>query len=136
MQMNHQHLFESELKKIGLVAVNKPGIELINREAYKEYIKVLYLPKGYKLTVDFNVYTTRQSSLFFVAPNQVLKIENYGSEEGHLIYYNRDFYCIQIHDKEVACDGLLFNNVNNMPLVNVAKTEAQFFDRLFHEIHI
>ena len=107
---------------------------MINGEAYKQYIKVLYLPKGYKLTVDFNAYNTRQSSLVFVAPNQVLKIENYASEEGHLMYYNRDFYCIQIHDKEVACDGLLFNNVNNMPLVNVAKAETQFFDNLFDEI--
>ena len=106
--MNHQHLFESQLKKLGLVAVNKQSIEMINGEAYKQYIKVLYLPKGYKLTVDFNAYNTRQPSLFFVAPNQVLKIENYASEEGHLMYYNRDFYCIQIHDKEVACDGLLF----------------------------
>ena len=132
--MNHQHLFESQLKKLGLVAVNKQSIEMINGEAYKQYIKVLYLPKGYKLTVDFNAYNTRQPSLFFVAPNQVLKIENYASEEGHLMYYNRDFYCIQIHDKEVACDGLLFNNINNMPLVNVAKAETQFFDNLFHEI--
>jgi AraC-like DNA-binding protein len=132
--MNPQHLFQSQLKKLGLVAVNKQSIEMINGEAYKQYIKVLYLPKGYKLTVDFNAYNTRQSSLVFVAPNQVLKIENYASEEGHLMYYNRDFYCIQIHDKEVACDGLLFNNVNNMPLVNVAKAETQFFDNLFDEI--
>jgi AraC-like DNA-binding protein len=132
--MNNQHLFESQLKKLGLVTVKKESIEMINGEAYKQYIKVLYLPKGYKLTVDFNAYNTRQSSLFFVAPNQFLKIENYGSEEGYLMYYNRDFYCIQIHDKEVACDGLLFNNINNMPLVNVAKAETHFFDDLFLEI--
>jgi AraC-like DNA-binding protein len=132
--MNHQHLFESQLKKLGLVAVNKQSIEMINGEAYKQDIKVLYLPKGYKLTVDFTGYNTRQPSLFFVAPNQVLKIENYASEDGHLMYYNRNFYCIQIHDKEVACDGLLFNNINNMPLVNVAKTETHFFDNLFLEI--
>lgn len=132
--MTSQHLFQSQLKKLGLVTVNKQSIEMINGEAYKQFIKVLYLPKGYKLTVDFNAYSTRQSSLFFVAPNQVLKIENYASEEGHLMYYNRDFYCIQIHDKEVACDGLLFNNINNMPLVNVGKAEAPFFDSLFLEI--
>ena len=30
---------------------------------------------------------------------------------GTLLYYNRVFYCVEIHDKEVACDGILFNNV-------------------------
>ena len=50
------------------------------------------------------------------------------------MFYNRDFYCIQIHDKEVACDGLLFNNIHNMPLVKIPKYEIQFFDNLFVEI--
>jgi hypothetical protein len=40
-------------------------------------------------------------------------------EESHLFYYNRDFYCIQIHDKEVACDGLLFHNVFEIPFVEL-----------------
>ena len=53
-----------------------------------------------------------------------------------MIYYNRDFYCIQIHDDEVACDGLLFNNVDNMPLVDVAKEDAMFFDHVLNQMEI
>ena len=129
-----QHLFESSLKRLGLVEVNEELAALINGDAYKQYIKVLYLPKGYKLTVDFSVYVTKQPSLFFVGPNQFLKFEKFGQSAGHLIFYNRDFYCIQIHDHEVACDGLLFNNINNMPLVTVEKEEAGFIDYLFRQM--
>lgn len=132
--MSKRNQFESNLKRFGLLHVNEGSLDSINGDMYKQYIKVLYLPKGYKLTVDFGVYTTRQASLFFVAPNQFLKIENHGSEPGYLIFYNRDFYCIQIHDKEVACDGLLFNNISNMPVVSVPKEENAYMSGLFVEI--
>lgn len=132
--MNSQNIFESSLKRLGLVYVNEKTINKINGEEYKQYIKALYLQKGYKLTVDFTTYVTRQASLFFVAPNQFLKIETCGTEQGWMIYYNRDFYCIQIHDQEVACDGLLFNNIQNMPVVQVPKEEKEFVDHLFNQM--
>lgn len=129
-----KHLFENSLKRLGLLKVNDESLDNINDTDYKDYIKILYLPKGYKLTVDFAVYDTRQPSLFFIAPNQFLRIEKRGKEDGHLIFYNRDFYCIQINDSEVACDGLLFNNINNMPMVNIPKQESIFIDYLFRQI--
>lgn len=42
-----------------------------------------------------------------------------GAESGYFIFYNMDFYCIQIHDEEVACDGLLFNNIHDIPMTVV-----------------
>ncbi|MCG2614110.1 AraC family transcriptional regulator [Terrimonas sp. NA20] len=132
--MIRRNQFESSLKRFGLVQVTEESIDAINGDAYKQYIKVLYLPKGYRLTVDFGAYVTKQSTLFFVAPNQFLNIGQVGTEPGYLIYYNRDFYCIQIHDNEVACDGLLFNNINNMPMVTTPKEEAVYFGTLFREM--
>jgi AraC-like DNA-binding protein len=132
--MSKSNLFESTFKRLGMMPVGKTNIDDVNSNLYKSYIKVLYLPKGYKLTVDFDVYVTRQPSLFFVAPNQVLKIDTCGPENGFLIFYNRDFYCIQIHDHEVACDGLLFNNINNIPLVTIHKEDSAFINYLFKQI--
>ena len=132
--MKRQKLFDAGLKKIGLVRVDSENAYQINSEAYKSYIKVLYLPKGYRLKVDFKFYSTERPSLFFISPNQFLKIENFGIEPGHFIFYNRNFYCIQIHDEEVACDGLLFSNINNMPMTSVAEEEAVFINYLFKQI--
>ena len=132
--MIQQRVFESNLKKLGLMLVNSRSVEAINSDLYKPYIKVLYLPKGYKLTVDFNTYTTKQSTLFFISPNQFLQIEQSGSGSGYFIFYNRDFYCIQLHDEEVACDGLLFNNIANMPMTPVSKDDETFIKYLFGQI--
>lgn len=132
--MVKQNLFESNLKTLGLILVNNQSIQAINSDLYKNYIKILYLPKGYKLKIDFNTFTTKQSTLFFISPNQFLQINHSGSDSGHFIFYNRDFYCIQIHDEEVACDGLLFNNIANMPMTTVAKEEDTHIEYFFKQI--
>ncbi|OIV39947.1 helix-turn-helix domain-containing protein [Flavobacterium johnsoniae] len=126
-----EHVFDVSLKKIGMLKVDNDSLEMINSEAYKEYIKVLYLSADFKIKVDFKVYNTSGSSLFFISPNQVLSIEETGKQEGFFIFYHSDFYCIQIHDEEVACDGLLFNNIHNMPMTTVPQTESAFIDYLF-----
>lgn len=129
-----ENIFDVSLKTIGLLHVNGDSLDLINSDAYKSYIKAMYLPEGCKVKVDFNVYQTEGPALFFISPNQVLSIENLCSESGRFIFYNRDFYCIQIHDEEVACDGLLFNNISNMPMTAVPEQEAAFIDHLFLQI--
>lgn len=132
--MLKQNVFKSELKTLGLMEVREESIEAINSEKYKSYIKALYLPKGYVIKIDLVEYATKQSSLFFVSPNQYLQIEEFGTEQGFFIFYNQDFYCIQIHDAEVACDGLLFNNVQNMPMIALSREEAGFVDYLFKQM--
>lgn len=127
-------VFNNNLKTLGLLKVSKEQTEIINGPAYKEYIKILYLPAGYKLRVDFACYDTRQPTLFFISPNQYLELEVAGEESGYFIFYNRDFYCIQIHDQEVACDGLLFNNIRNMPKVELLENEIAFLGGLFKEM--
>ncbi|OOQ57794.1 helix-turn-helix domain-containing protein [Mucilaginibacter pedocola] len=128
------HVFDMSLKTIGLLHLDKNSLEMINSEAYKPYIKVMYLPKGCKIKVDFEVYNTEGPALFFISPNQVLNIVGLCTETGYFIFYNRDFYCVQIHDDEVACDGLLFNNINNMPMTAVPEHEAAFINYLFAQM--
>jgi len=127
-------VFNNNLKTLGLLHVSQEQTEMINSDEYKQYIKILYLPAGYKIRVDFACYDTEQPTLFFVSPNQYLEIEAAGQESGYFIFYNRDFYCIQIHDQEVACDGLLFNNIRNMPKVEVSDAENAFLGGLFKEM--
>ncbi len=128
------NIFNVSLKTIGLLHINSETLDQLNSSAYSSYIKVLYLPKGCVVRVDFEVYDTKEPALFFVAPNQRLSLERIGELPGYFVFYNQDFYCIQLHDDEVACDGLLFNNIHNMPMTVVPSTEAGFIDYLFNQL--
>ncbi|MFY0483589.1 helix-turn-helix domain-containing protein [Flavobacterium sp. PLA-1-15] len=129
-----EQVFRSDLKTLGLIPLNEKSLPAINSETYSQYIKVLLLTPGFELQVDLTHHKVKQPSLFFVSPNQHLEIKMSGPEEGYFVFYNRDFYCIQIHDEEVACDGLLFNNIHNMPMVILQSDEIPFFTSIFGQM--
>ncbi|SEB03543.1 hypothetical protein SAMN05660909_04874 [Chitinophaga terrae (ex Kim and Jung 2007)] len=118
-----------------MISFNSETLDFVNGETFRPYIKVLFVPAGYSLTVDFNVYETENPALFFINTNQYLDIQSATDEDAFLIYYNRDFYCIQIHDEEVACDGLLFNNIFEIPKVDLLEDQLKTVSQLFNQIN-
>ncbi|PWW29801.1 MULTISPECIES: helix-turn-helix domain-containing protein [unclassified Chryseobacterium] len=130
--MPQQLIFEDHYKRLGLEVFSEENLENFNGSRFSSDIKVFFIPSGYELTVDFNHYKTKKPSLFFLT-NQHLSIQK-GKDESILLFYNRDFYCIQIHDKEVACDGLLFHNVFEIPYVELDNSEATLIKSLFQNI--
>ena len=134
MDNNKLLVFESLYKTLGMLQIDQHSLEDMAVEKYKPYIKVLYLPPGYDLVVDFRQYVTQTHSLFFINSNQHLSIRATGEKEGFMIYYNRDFYCVQIHDAEVACDGLLFNNLGNMSMTRLDAAEVRLVEAIFRSI--
>ena len=126
-------VFEDDYKKFGFEYFSENNFEIVDRIKVLPYIKVLYIPSGYELTVDFNHYKTESPTLFFIT-YQLLEIKIGNTEEASFLYYNRDFYCIQIHDKEVACDGLLFHNVFENPKVELSESENTIIKSLFYNI--
>ena len=127
-------IFTDSLKSIGSVPITSSNLDEINSDRYKPYNKVIYLPEGARVQVDFTAHHTRGPALFFVSPNQALHVEGAFNAPAFFIYYNRDFYCVRLLLKEVACDGLLFNNINNIPMTPVPEKEINFINHLFAEI--
>jgi AraC-like DNA-binding protein len=130
--MPQQLIFEDHYKRLGLEVFSEENLENFNGKQFSTDIKVFFIPSGYELTVDFNHYKTNKPSLFFLT-NQHLSIQK-GKDESILLFYNRDFYCIQIHDKEVACDGLLFHNIFEIPFVELDDLETSLIKSLFQNI--
>jgi AraC-like DNA-binding protein len=128
----HQ-LKEFEFKKIGHLAFNKTEADQLTDPFLKDFIKILFLKKGSGILIDFKDYKLSHDTIFFINPGQLFKLEKETSA-GVLIFYNRDFYCIEIHDKEVACDGILFNNVYAMPAVTLTDDHATLFESILSEI--
>ena len=97
--------------------VNKP--EQIN--AYSIY----WVKEGKGVyNIDFESYTFNESVLFFLSPGQVFSVDSEKIKEAYKLTFVRDFYCIQIHDKEVSCNGVLFNNIYETPFVKPNNNET------------
>lgn len=130
----NNNLFQSDLKTFGFLSIDNANKDILNSDAFQSYIRVLFVSRGCKLLTDFTEFAVESPSLLFIGPNQHLQVTEIGERECQFIYYNRDFYCIQIHDNEVACDGLLYNNAYNMPLVTLQAEEVGFYHYLYEQI--
>jgi AraC-like DNA-binding protein len=97
---------------------NKP--EQIN--AYSIY----WIKEGKGIyNIDFESYAFDDNVLFFLSPGQVFSVESEKIKEAYKLTFVADFYCIQTHDKEVACNGILFNNIYETPFVKPCETDTQ-----------
>ena len=99
-----------------------------------EHIKVLFLPKQSKIQVDFQEFQIETDSLLFLNPKVIIKPNEteFGGEL--LLHFNRDFYCIEIHDQEVACDGILYNNVFEIPFIQLNEDQSTDIQNIIREI--
>ena len=121
-------------KKIGYYTLDEDAIYKESINEIKDFIKIIYLKKSSEITLDFNTHHCKSNSLFFISPSQFYQFPENKLNEGIILYFNRDFYCVEIHDKEVSCDGILYNNIFNVAQLILPSDEIMAFENILEEI--
>jgi len=75
--------------------------------------------------IDFETYNFQDNVLFFLSPGQVFTVDNEQIKTAYKLTFNSHFYCIQTHDQEVACNGILFNNIYETPFVKPCEKDTK-----------
>lgn len=88
---------------------------------------------GYFL-VDDSEFKSISPSVLFITPGQIISVKNVKSCKGYIVSFNKEFYCIEYHDHEISCKGLLF--VNNFSIVKITLDNQQktIYDNTIKEI--
>ena len=108
---------------------------VIHKKEQVEAYSIFWIKEGKgTYSIDFEQYSFDGSVLFFLSPGQVFSVESEKIKEAYRINFVRDFYCIQIHDKEVACNGVLFNNVYQTPFVTPCKKDIKKLDFILENL--
>lgn len=84
--------------------------------------------------IDFEEYTFDGTILFFLSPGQVFSVTSERIKEAYKLSFKRDFYCIQTHDKEISCNGVLFNNVYDTPYVIPKERDTQRLSMILEDL--
>jgi AraC family transcriptional activator of pobA len=99
------------------------------------YFTLIWLKVGEgKLKSDFTEHIFLPDSLFAFSPYQPYMILPEGNLQGIAINFHSDFFCIHKHHQEVACNGVLFNNIYKPPYLHVDSATAQTFNMLIDQI--
>jgi len=83
------------------------------------YYSLIWVKQGSGIVrADFKEYDLSASSLFAFSPYQPF-IFLAQDIKGVALFFHPDFFCIHKHQAEIACNGVLFNNIYEPPFIGV-----------------
>ncbi len=98
------------------------------------YYTLIWIKQGNgKLKSDFSEYDFSENTLFAFSLYQPFMLSS-DNISGVAIQFHPDFFCIHKHHSEIACNGVLFNNVYEPPFTRVDEVSAMAFDMLFEQM--
>lgn len=101
------------------------------------YYSLIWVQKGEgKVKVDFSEYNFSENQLLAFAPYQPFMLSSDGAIEGKVIHFHPDFFCIMKHHDEVACNGVLFNNIYEPPYVLIDEMARATFNMVLEQMKI
>jgi AraC family transcriptional regulator, transcriptional activator of pobA len=84
------------------------------------YFSLIWIKKGNGIVkVDFSEHNFTENQLLAFAPYQPFGLTSDSKLESVVIHFHPDFFCIHKHQAEIACNGILFNNIYKPPYVSV-----------------
>jgi AraC family transcriptional activator of pobA len=99
------------------------------------YFSLIWITKGSgQLKADFTEYAVEQGILLAFSPYQPFMLTAEQELQGIALHFHPDFFCIHKHRKEVACNGVLFNNIYQPPFVKIDESAVAIFDMLLTQI--
>lgn len=96
--------------------------------------QIILLPDPAAFAVDFTSHKTGPWSLLFLSPYQHVEWKTPIQASLLRILFHGDFYCIEYHKAEVACNGLLFNNIYLQPFVTLDSNAYPKIEQIVQEM--
>jgi AraC family transcriptional activator of pobA len=112
---------------MNLIKIEQKKFSDFDPDNTQPYYYILIFEGEGTFSVDLTSYNYSGKTLLFLSPHQHFQWVSSFENPVYSIQFHGDFYCIEYHKKEVACNGLLFNNIYLYP-------HFQIEDEVFIEI--
>ena len=118
-----------------LIGIKKAGDSDFKKPQSFSNYTILFVSEGEgSFHADFGTFPFSSPTLLFSTPLQHISIESQQPVLFSMIQFHSDFYCIEYHKAQVACNGLLFNNIYLEPSVKLSEAEAKRFSGLMLDV--
>ncbi|MCR9263027.1 MAG: helix-turn-helix domain-containing protein [Flavobacteriaceae bacterium] len=76
------------------------------------YYSLIWIKKGSGTAqIDFTEFDFTPDTMFALTPYQPFTLKEKDKLEGVVLNFHPDFFCIHKHNEQIACNGVLFNNI-------------------------
>ena len=77
--------------------------------------------------IDFNNFEIQSNTIHYVSPGQVHQVKRELDTYGYVILFSRDFYSMNIENKNLLFDLPFLNNNSPEPIVHLSEEEMKYF---------
>ena len=120
------------------LSVRKSKLEtacVVNEEIDQNLFHIIWIKDGKgSYNIDFQKLEVEGNTLFFLNPGQIFHIDSEQVSEAYQIGFSQDFHCVEKHNSDIACNGILFNTPGELPAVQIPLEKVEIFEGLFQNI--
>jgi AraC-like DNA-binding protein len=102
-------------------------------QRYNYYSLIWIIQGSGKVKADFNEYDFKVNDLFAFSPYQPFMFLSDGLQ-GIAVYFHPDFFCIHKHQAEIACNGVLFNNIYEPPFIQIDENSTAILQSVLRQM--
>lgn len=99
------------------------------------YYSLIWVTEGSgRVKADFSTYGFESNALFAFSPYQPFMFSDCEKIKGIALCFHPDFFCIHKHHQEVACAGVLFNNIYQLPFTRMDEASENTFKLVIEQL--
>jgi AraC family transcriptional activator of pobA len=117
-----------------LIQINNITTRTIQKPEHKAFYQIFMIHEPSEVIVDFTTYEIMTPALLFLSPYQHITWTKPTDSPVIQLLFHGDFYCIEYHKHEVACNGLLFNNIYLLPYVGLSQESFEEIEEIILKI--
>jgi AraC-like DNA-binding protein len=95
-----------------------------HKKSINNYVILMNFGDTLHLQVDFEKHEIKRNQLCFINPGSYIASLDYRDDQHFIVEFNSAFYCLDLHDKEISCNGLLFGALPSLPVITTTESEA------------
>ena len=113
-------------------SLNRTDIDIVNKDNDLTLSIFWNARNETTLVIDAVTYVVKPNQIVFLT--EFHKVDISKIEEINIIKFNRDFYCIDNHDSEIGCKGVLFFGASQVPIINLNEANRKKIELLWSVI--
>ena len=122
--------FQSRIKETIFVSEITPEQSYMFDQDLKTGLSIIWNTTNQaRLMIDNELITIEEDCAIFLT--EFHRIDEFQFEKMNVIQFNRPFYCIDQHDHETGCKGLLFYGASNIPKIAIPNDKKRQFEVLW-----
>jgi len=125
-----QLTYQDSLNGFFSIATASDWLELNKNKPLINYSILMNFGETIHLTKDLTSVEIEASNICFLSPGSYLSDIKAKDENHCFVEFNQEFYCLELHDKELACNGMFFSALPRLPILRTDPEET------FNNVHL